>query len=81
MIKSRLEDQDDVIAALTQMQYAAQQLKLVDPQLLDSVMLSTPATGPLDASRIIDAIGFDLAITQRRIEHYRNNKMIVEKTA
>ena len=63
--------QDQAVAALYQLLAAAEAFKRAEPALLDSVMLSTPETGPRLAAELIEAAVFDLRVATARLANLR----------
>ena len=76
-----IDTQDDVLTALIQLKHAAETLKHVQPELLDSVMVGCGSHGIADAGRVIDVVAFDLRIAQVRLENYRAARSSAAQTA
>lgn len=70
-----IDTQNDLLTVLLQLQHTAEELKHVDPALMDRVMIGVGRYGAVDASRFLDAIAFDFRIAQVRLENYRAGKI------
>ncbi len=69
---------DDALDAMRCLLESAARLKRMPPGVLDSVMLSTQATGPLGLHELADAVAFDLRIAQAVAENHRAGRSRVE---